>query len=123
MRTVIYISGIIGGLAIVLSIIGLFIEFPFNNLLLIAGLLLVFAVSIPLARFERYRYKKRIDLIKQQKYAGTDSAKTGTETKSQAKGWNMNTSPFRKRKSGLTWGGGNVKGANASRGKRKSFLR
>ncbi|HKK58938.1 MAG TPA: hypothetical protein VJ937_05640 [Salinivirga sp.] len=123
MKTVIYISGIIGGLAIVLSIIGLFMEFPFNNLLLIVGLLLVFAVSIPLGRFERYRYKKRIDHIKQQKHTGTESGKTDTETKSRAKGWDMNTSPFRKRKSGLTWGGGNVKGANASRGKRRSFLR
>ncbi|WP_462280168.1 hypothetical protein [Salinivirga cyanobacteriivorans] len=123
MKTVIYISGIIGGLSIVLSIVGLFMEFPFNNLLLIVGLLLVFAVSIPLGRFERQRYKKRIDHIKQQKYTGTESGKTDTETEGRAKGWDMNTSPFRKRKSGLTWGGGNVKGANASRGKRRSFLR
>ena len=30
---------------------------------------------------------------------------------------------FRKQKSGLTWGGGNVHGANAKRGQRKSFLK
>jgi len=39
------------------------------------------------------------------------------------KGWGMNNSPFRKRKSGLTWGGGNIHASEASRKTRKSFLR
>jgi hypothetical protein len=38
------------------------------------------------------------------------------------KGWSMNNSSFRERKSGLTWFGGNIKGANASRNSRKKFM-
>ena len=30
---------------------------------------------------------------------------------------------FQKQKSGLTWGGGNIHGANAKRGERKGFLK
>jgi len=39
------------------------------------------------------------------------------------KGWGMNNSPFRDRKSSASWGGGNIKGANVSRGSRRQFLK
>ncbi len=44
-----------------------------------------------------------------------------TETKTNIKG--TFSSPYRDRKSGLIWGGGNIKGANAQRGTRRSFLK
>ncbi len=122
MRTVIYITGITGGLAIVLSIIGIFAEFAFNDLLFWGGLILIFAVCIPLLKLERFFQKRHVTSIKRQPQA-KESVKNIRQQKTKAKGWDMNSSPFRKRKSGLTWGGGNVKGANASRGNRKSFLR
>lgn len=41
----------------------------------------------------------------------------------KVKGWDMNTSPFRDRKSGLRWEGGNIKGVNAKRASRRRFLK
>ena len=43
------------------------------------------------------------------------------DSESPTVGWGMNNSPFRDRKSGLSWGGGNIHAANATRGRRKSF--
>lgn len=45
------------------------------------------------------------------------------EGKDAPKGWGMNDSPFRKRKSGLSWGGGNIKASEASRGERRTFMK
>ena len=38
------------------------------------------------------------------------------------KGWSMNSSPFRERKSGASWGGGNIHGAVPKRENRKKFF-
>ena len=72
---------------------------------------------------EKREYNKRIDGIISS-YKGKQKKKiTDKKSDSKIKGWGMNDSPFRKRKSGLVWGGGNIKGANASRGKKRSFLK
>lgn len=123
MKTVIYISGIAGMLLILLRIIGMIMEFPLNNLFLILGLTLLVIVFLPLAIIERYRHNKMIDkIINSYKEAGIGAVPI-EKGNLEAKGWGMNNSPFRERKSGLTWGGGNIKGANAKRETRRNFLK
>jgi len=60
-----------------------------------------------------------IESYKKQKKS-TQQIKKG---KSVTKGWGMNNSPYRKRKSGLNWSGGNIHASVASRKTRKPFLR
>ena len=127
MKTLIYITGIMGGLLLVFRLIGILTEFPWNDWLLISGLVLLVIICLPLSFIDRYRQNRKIDdIIKSHK--GKDETKIVINTKENGgktvpQGWDMNTSPFRERKSGLTWGGGNIKGANATRGKRRSFLK
>jgi hypothetical protein len=124
MKPIIYISGILGGLLFIIWTFGIFLEFPNNNLILYSSLLVLLLVFFPLMMIDRIRQNRKIDEIIQS-YEGSDhddqTVKEGADD-SVRKGWGMNNSPFRTRKSGLTWGGGNVKGANATRGKRKKFL-
>lgn len=49
------------------------------------------------------------------------STKESTSTGKKKKG--VEYPSFQKQKSGLTWGGGNVHGANAKRGTKKGFLK
>lgn len=98
-------------------------EFPLNKLFLILGLVLLAFVYLPLVIIDKYLHNKKIDRIIDS-YKGQDNNTIQKENgDSKNKGWGMNNSPFRERKSGLTWGGGNIHGVNASRGKRKSFLK
>jgi hypothetical protein len=123
MKTVIYLSGIAGTLLLLVSIIGEMLESPLKNIFLILGLVLLLIIFLPLLIRERYLHNKKIDKIIDS-YKGTVKGAISLEKgESEAKGWGMNNSPFRERKSGLTWGGGNIKGANATRGTRKSFLK
>jgi hypothetical protein len=123
MKTTIYISGIAGTMLLLFRIIGIVMEYPFNIVLLILGLFILFCVFLPLSIAERHRHNKKIDqIIDSYKKAGKEAVpleKGSLETK----GWGMNNSPFRERKSGLTWGGGNIKGANAKRETRRNFLK
>ena len=48
---------------------------------------------------------------------------TANNKENLPKGWDMNNSPFRARKSNATWGGGNIHGSVAKRGSRKPFLK
>lgn len=123
MKILIYISGVIGGLLLTLRLIGIMAGFSFNDILLVTGLLLTGLVYIPLLVFDRIRYRRKIEQIKRTPQQKTKKPVASSAEQSKVKGWSMNNSPYRDRKSGLTWGGGNVKGANATRGKRKSFLR
>jgi hypothetical protein len=123
MKTIIYSSGILGGLLLIIGLIGWIAANPFADALLLAGVLLVFLVCSPLIIVDRYRHARRIDrIIRTHKDSPAKDERISTE-KTKFKGWSMNTSPFRERKSGLTWGGGNVKGANANRGTRRKFLK
>ncbi|MDF1549034.1 MAG: hypothetical protein P1P88_14515 [Bacteroidales bacterium] len=123
MRIIIYISGILGGLLLMIGLIGTINDFNYNAVFLISGLALIVPICIPLMIVDRYRYNKKIDHIIKTHKDKPSKTKSISPVKSKVKGWGMNNSPFRERKSGLTWGGGNIKGANASRGTRKSFLK
>jgi len=124
MRALIYISGIGGGILLVFRLLGVFMEFPFNDLLLTAAIISLGLICLPLVIIQRYRQNKKIDeIIHSHKYK---NKKTISPVKNKdgsfPKGWDMNTTPFRERKSGLTWGGGNLYGAKAKRGNRRSLF-
>ncbi|MCB2196425.1 MAG: hypothetical protein KQH79_11245 [Bacteroidetes bacterium] len=118
MRNVMYISGILGGLLLVVRLIGSVTDFKYNNLFLISALVLLVLIFIPLVILNKYRHTKKIDSIIKSYSDKLSTDKPIPSGKSEFKGWSMNNSPFRKRKSGVSWGGGNIKGANATRGKR-----
>ena len=127
MRLIAYISGIAGATLLVLRLLAIFVNIPYQNLLLISGLILIFIVCIPTMMIEKNKpYKINIQPNSTQKSklkveeGSTDE--TGKEEE-KVKGWGMNNSPFRTRRSGLTWGGGNIKGANAERGARRGFMK
>ncbi len=83
-------------------------------------LILVFT---PLLLIDRYKHNKKLDRIIESYKEKSSKNSQLSANKSKFKGWDMNNSPYRQRKSGLTWGGGNIKAANATRGERKSFLK
>jgi TM2 domain-containing membrane protein YozV len=121
MRKLIYISGVIASVLILLRFAGLFIPFFAREFFLFSGLgifLFVFLVAILVDR--KQQEKKIRGIISS--YSGKPKDKTeGKEMETKTKGWSMNNSPFRTRRSGLTWGGGNVHAANAKRGTRRTF--
>jgi hypothetical protein len=123
MKMLIYISGITGALLLVFRLLGVFMAFPFNNLLVLAALGMLVLVFLPLYFVDRYRHNKKIrEIIQSGKYK-QEVRKEATKEDYKVKGWDMNTSPFRERRSGLRWEGGNIKGANAKRGTKRGFLK
>jgi hypothetical protein len=122
MKILIYTSGIIGAGLMILRILGIFISFSQNDLILMISCLLLGGVFIPALILERYRQNKKIDEIIKS-YKGNSEPNTIGDNKPQTPGWGMNNSPFRERKSSVSWGGGNIKGSIPSRGSRKQFLK
>ena len=123
MKTLIYISGFLGIILLVVSSIGIFAELPYNTLIFVISLALLILVFTPLMIMDKHHQNKKIDNIIESYKGQNKKEKTIKHSQLSAKGWGMNNSPFRERKSGLNWGGGNIKGANAARGSRKSFLK
>ena len=124
MKILILISGVSGTLLLTIRMLGIFIEFRGDDAVLIAGLVLLGLVFLPLFLIDKRRQEKKLDRIIKS-YEGRDKEaplpRTGDE--GTRGGWGMNDSPFRERKSGLTWGGGNIRAAEATRGTRRKFLR
>ena len=74
--------------------------------------------------FERYKQNRKIDEIIRI-YKKTEKEEIGHSNArgKKVKGWSMNNSPFRDRKSGATWSGGNIHGSIPKRGGRKGLFR
>lgn len=123
MKKTIYISGVLGGLLLIIYLIGETIDFSFNDIFLIVGLIIIVLVFIPLLIVDRHRYNKKIDHIIKTHKDKPSKIKDLPPNKSKIKGRNLNNLPFRERKSGLTWGGGNIKGSLAKRGTKRKFLK
>lgn len=123
MRIIIHISGILGGLLLLISLIGTITNLTYNTLFFISGLGLIILIFIPLSLVDKYRHNKKIKSIIKSYSDKPSQHNSISSGKSEIKGWSMNNSPFRERRSGVTWGGGNIKGANATRGKRKSIFK
>ncbi len=123
MKIAIYISGITGVLFLVIGTIGIMLNFSLNKVFLILGLVGLILIFFTLMIINKYRYNKKIDNIIDS-YKGKEKRTIHIKKRDlKSKGKGMNNPLIRERKSGLTWGGGNIHGANASRGTRKSFLK
>ena len=119
MRNAIYFSAILGFLLLIIGFIGLFIGFSHAKLFLFFGTGLLFLLTLPLYISERRRYKKKkADILK--KYQGRNEFK---EVKKRKNKHTTDYPSFRKQKSGLTWGGGNIHGSTAKRGSKRGFLK
>jgi hypothetical protein len=123
MKTLIYISGIISGVLIVLRLVGIFMEFSFNSLILNTALILLGLICLPLYFVDKHRHDKKIKMIIASRKGKSKEKKKIKEGKTKIKGWDMNTSPFHDRKSGVTYEGGNIYGKVGKRNSRRSFLR
>ena len=98
-------------------------EFKLNKFVLIMAFVII-GLMIVSFLINRYLYNKKIKgIIKHYKGYQKKEDVLNKKNKATTKGWGMNDSPFRERKSGLTWGGGNINGANAKSGTRKSCLK
>ena len=115
----IYFSAVLGLVFLAIRFIGLFIELSNANLFLFIGLGILFLVTLPLYLFQQWRYKqKKVSILK--KYQGHDPLGNLKKTKNKP---TPDYPSFRKQKSGLTWGGGNIHGSGAKRGSKRGFLK
>lgn len=53
MKQIIYISGVTGGLFLILRVVGIFTGFPLNNFFLVSGVILLGFVCIPQVLVEK----------------------------------------------------------------------
>ncbi|MFW5820147.1 MAG: hypothetical protein ACOCWA_02570 [Bacteroidota bacterium] len=123
MKILIYISGISAVILLIIRVLGLYIPALNINILLFTGIGLLVFIFIPMiVYYNRKQDQKIAEIIKSHKEKTSSKPGSKKDAKTKAKGWNMNNSPFRERRSGLNWGGGNIHAANAKRGSRRKFL-
>ena len=91
---------------------------------ILAGVVLFVVILLPVLIIRETRERKRIRRILRSHRDGEGEKSGGHVEQGSAKhkGWGMNNSPFRTRKSGVSWGGGNIKASEAMRGTRRKFL-
>jgi len=128
MRTgIIYVSGITGGILLIFRAIGIIAEFSANAFLFYTGLFLLFVVCIPTYLYDKHLRDEEIKQIiasyKGKKKEPLQIKKGAPNSQGEIEEWGINNPPFRDHHSGLTWGGGNIHAANASRGTRRTFLK
>ena len=147
MKKIIYISGVAGGILLILRIVGIFVEFSFNRQMLLIGLLLT-VVSITFSLIYKDLQNRNIrKLLRKYRDGGSpdsevrkpdrsegsegekmeqgngDNVNDEKKTKSGPKGIELGKTSLRERKSGLVWGGGNIKGTTATRGVKRGFIK
>lgn len=115
-----YISGVTAMILFVVRFLGIFLDFPGNDFFLYAAIILLVLVCIPSYFISRYRNERNLE--DPLNPLGDETNSKPAKDASGKSSWGVNKSPFRQRKSGLTWGGGNVHASNAKRGKRRGFL-
>ncbi|MCF8346189.1 MAG: hypothetical protein K9G38_03185 [Bacteroidales bacterium] len=124
MKTTIYITGLMSAYMLIGWITAYSIGRPNHLLFLVAGSIIFFLLYLPLVITKRKRHKEKMEQIihdyKEKRPDDSESEISRTETTKTTKGWSMNNSPFRKRRSGVEWSGGNIHAANAKRGTRRS---
>ncbi len=119
MRNSIYFSAILGLISLSIGFVGLFIELSDAKLWLLVGIGILVLVTLPLYFTEQARYKKKKASILK-KYQGEHHIKNLKKSKNKQ---TPDYPSFRKQKSGLTWGGGNIHGSSAKRGSKRGFLK
>lgn len=123
-KTTIYITGLMSAFLFIGWITAISIGLPNHWIFLAAGGMIFFLLFLPLVITKRKRHKEKMDQIirdyKEKRPDNSESEFSRADTAKTTKGWSMNNSPFRKRSSGVEWGGGNIHAANAKRGTRRS---
>jgi hypothetical protein len=131
MKTTIYISGFVAAFLLLGWLTALLMGMSAHLLLLAAGSIVFLFLYLPMVMKKRKIHRERMQAIIQKYQNDRDVNKktklqtdhgpevSGEETTHKKEGWTMNDSPFRERNAGVTWGGGNIHAANASRGSRK----
>lgn len=99
-----------------------------NERAILIGFLLFVVIILPILLVRDYRqhreHRRIIDSYRSgKKEKDTEGDAMKEASPSGAVGWGMNNSPFHERKSGLIWGGGNIKASEAKRGIRRKFLK
>ena len=100
---------------------------------ILIGVLLFVLVMLPVILLRDYRQKRKVRQIiesyrmqnKKESHRNNEESEDShseSDDRSVPEGWGMNNSPFRDRKSGLKWGGGNIKASEAIRGTKRKFL-
>lgn len=134
MKYYIYISGFIAGFLLLGWLVALLLGISGHLIMLLSGSIVLLLVYLPLVIAKRRIHRERMKEIiqKYQEVRKSQEVREAVETNLQntaqeiqepdgkpGKGWTMNDSPFRERRSGVTWGGGNIHAANASRNSRR----
>jgi hypothetical protein len=123
-RLIIYLSGFTGFLLLALYILGLFADRSYDIPVLITALVLILFICLPMIFIERYRQNRKLEeIMRKHKKPEQDEIVHSNQTGKKVKRWSMNNSPFRDRRSGATWGGGNIHGSIPKRGGRKGLFR
>ena len=123
-RLIIYLSGFSGSLLLFYYILGLPADKSYDAIVLIVALALIFFICLPMIFIERYRQNRKLEeIIRKHKKPEQDGIGHSNQAGKKVKGWSMNDSPFRDRRSGATWSGGNIHGSIPKRGGRKGLFR
>ena len=123
MKVSIYLSIILGITFLTLRFIGLFLDLKYNSLYLALGLFFLLGLGLPLFLIDRRRYRQKVKKIIH-KYAEKQPRPMGPDKKAGSSKSNVLEYPsFRDQKQGLKWGGGNIHGASATRGAKRSFMK
>lgn len=120
MKKATYLSAVLAILFLTISLIGFYLDQNYYNLLLPLGIGILLLVTLPIILIQfRDRSKKMKPQTDQRQIHKKKITSTGQNTNEK----NAALYPsFGKRRSGLTWGGGNIHGSTAKRGSKRRFL-
>lgn len=117
-KSYIYITGLFAAAFIIGWLSALYLGSE-RHWLMAIGVLVFLPVYLYLVFRKRKEHKKRMEKIIREYREKGEQVPAGMEDGSRGKGWSMNNSPFRDRKAGVEWGGGNIHAAGATRRSRK----
>ena len=118
MKNSIYFTVILGVIFLAIHFISQFLELDYSDLFLIIGLGILLVITLPLFYLDRSRHTKQKNII----INSLQQEKGNLKEKEVKKVETPKYPSFRKQKSGLTWGGGNVHASGAKRGSKRGFL-
>jgi len=120
MKKATYFSVLLAVLFLAISLISIFLEQNYHSLLLPLGIGCLLLVTLPLilVQFRDHSSKLR----RQRKAHDNLTKKKGSNPEKVSAKSTPNYPSFGSRKSGLTWGGGNIHASTAKRGSKKRFL-
>lgn len=99
------------------------IEFNINPATYIATFIVVGLLIIFFIVREILQHRKIKKIINSSKKQAEEKGNSGPKAVEPFKKYSTNKISLKEHKSGLSWGGGNIKGAGASRGTKRQFLK